>query len=218
VKTVQQRGNYEYVIDEIKAINPNVGIDDYVNIINDKGSYSIPFEMNEKFFQYYRRMDADKILEGFGSYIQIYHNYHKGTLFFVDKFNNFISLGDQLMQGNVEVSNVRGLKLTNIKDDTSASLVNHKDDISFMIDCMNPSTDIVIPKGLRMNHQPAELIIQKPGEADGGPNKIVIPYRTDLTNLTNILPTLESGCGSGSGEGGNLDYIIKEVSATNSYV
>jgi hypothetical protein len=26
-----------------------------------------------------------------------------------------------------------------------------------------------------MNHQPDELIIQKLGEADGGPNKIVIP-------------------------------------------
>jgi hypothetical protein len=46
-----------------------------------------------------------------------------------------------------------------------------------MIDCINPSTDdIVIPKGLRMNHQPEELIIQKPGEADIRANKIVIPY------------------------------------------
>jgi hypothetical protein len=64
------------------------------------------------------------------------------------------------MQGNVEVSNVWGLKLTNIKDKTSASLVNHKDDISFMIDCINPcSDDVVIPKGLRMNHEQTELII-----------------------------------------------------------
>jgi hypothetical protein len=182
VKTVEKGGNYEYVIDEIKKINPNVGIDECVDIINDNGSYSIPSEMKEKFFQYYRRMDADKILEGFRGYVQIYHNTHIGTLFFIDKFSNFISLKNKvyndsrntlqfemitLMEGNVEVNNVTGLKLTNIKDDTSASLVNHKNDISFMMDCMNPYIDdIVIPKGLRMN-QPAELIIQKPGEADG---------------------------------------------------
>jgi hypothetical protein len=76
-------------------------------------------------------------------------------LYSIDKFYNFIALGEQLydnatktlqfeifteMQGNVEVSNVIGLKLTNIKDKTSTSLVNHKDDTSFMIDCMNPST------------------------------------------------------------------------------
>jgi hypothetical protein len=71
---------------------------------------------------------------------------------------------------------------------------------------MNPCTDdIVIPKGLRMNHHPEELIIQKPGEADGGANKIVIPYGTDLINLANKLFTLESGSGSGPGseEGGS---------------
>jgi hypothetical protein len=38
-----------------------------------------------------------------------------------------------------------------------------------------------------MNHQPPELIVQKPGEADGGFGKIVIPYGTDLTNLETIL-------------------------------
>jgi hypothetical protein len=127
------------------------------------------------------------------------------------------------MEGNLEISNVIGLKLTNIKDETSPSLVNHKVDISFKIDCMNPCTDdIVIPKGLRMNNQLAELIIQKPGEANGGPNKIVIPYGTDLTNLAYRLTTLENGSGfgsgSGSGEGGNLDCIIEEITTTNPYV
>jgi hypothetical protein len=112
------------------------------------------------------------------------------------------------MQGNVGVNNVTGL-----------SLVNHKDDISFMIDCMNPCTDgIVIPKGLRMNHQPSELIIQKPGEADGGPNKIVIPYGIDLHNLAYRLSTLENESGSGSGEGVNPEYLIDKITATNSYV
>jgi hypothetical protein len=172
--------------------------------------------MNEKFFQYYRRTNVDKILEGFGAYVQIYHNTHNGTLFFINKFSNFISLGDQVyddstealqfktfteMQGNVEITNITGLKLSNIKDDTSASLENHKDDISFMMDCMNPCTDdIVIPKGLRMNHQPEELIIQKPGEADGGAGKMVIPYGTDLTNVGSRLTNLE--------DGGNYEYVI----------
>jgi hypothetical protein len=94
MKTVEEGGNYEYLIDEIKAINPNVRIDECVNIINQNGLCGIPFKMNEKFFQYYRRMDADNILECFGGFVQIYHNTHKGTLFFIDKFSNFISLGD----------------------------------------------------------------------------------------------------------------------------
>jgi hypothetical protein len=192
VKTLEGGGNSDYVIDEIKIINPYVGIDECVNIVNHNGLYNIPFEMNEKFFKYYRRTNVDKILEGFGVYIQIYHNTHNGTLFFIDKFHIFITFQNQLydnstetlqfetfikMQGNVEVNKVTGLKLTNIKDETSPSLVNHKGDISFMIDCVNPCTDdIVIAKGLRMNHQPGELIIQKLGEADGGSNKIVISY------------------------------------------
>jgi hypothetical protein len=135
--------------------------------------------MKEKFFQYYRRLNTNDNLQAFGVFVQIYHNNNIRNLFSIDKFHNFITLGDQVynnstgtlqfetllvMQGNVEVSNVTGLKLTNIKDETSTALVNNKDDISFMIDCMNACTDdIVIQKGLRMIHQPAELIIQKPG-------------------------------------------------------
>jgi hypothetical protein len=177
-------------------------------------------------------LNTNDNLQAFGVFVQIYHNTHKGDLFSIDKFHNFITLGDQvyddsaktlqfetitLILGNVEVSNVTGLKLTNIKDEISTSLVNRKDDISFMIDCMNPFTyDIVIPKGLRMNYLPAELIIQKPGEADGGPNKIVIPYQTDLTNLGYRLTTLENGCGSGSGgeSGGNPEYLIDEITGS----
>jgi hypothetical protein len=132
--------------------------------------------MNEKFFHYYRSVDTNNNLQAFGVYVKIFHDTHKGSLLSIDKFHIFITLGDksydntietlQLQtfpekQGNEEVGNVAGLKLTNFKDYISASLVNHKDDISFMIDCMNPSTDdIVIPKGLRMN-QPGELIIQR---------------------------------------------------------
>jgi hypothetical protein len=121
------------------------------------------------------------------------------------------------MEGSVEVNIVSGIRLSNIKDNTSASLVNHKDDIPFMIGSMNPSTDdIDIPKGLRMNHQLEELTIQKPGEVNGGANKIIIPYGTDLTNLAYRLSKVESG--SGSGEGVSPEYIIDEIIATNPYV
>jgi hypothetical protein len=62
-----------------------------------------------------------------------------------------------------------------------------------MIVYINPCTDdIVIPKGVRMNHQTAELIIQKQGEADCGSNKLVFFYGTDLTNLGFGLSTLEN--------------------------
>jgi hypothetical protein len=100
-------------------------------------------------------MNTNYNLHAFGVFVQNYHNYHIGDLFSIDKFHNFITLGDKLyndstqtlqfetfteMQGNVEISNVTGLKLTNIKDETCALPVNHKDDISFMINCMNPWT------------------------------------------------------------------------------
>jgi hypothetical protein len=49
-----------------------------------------------------------------------------------------------------------------------------------------------------MNHLPEELIIQKPGEEDGGSGKIVIPYGTDLINLETRLTTLESESGGSS--------------------
>jgi hypothetical protein len=52
--------------------------------------------------------------------------------------------------------------------------------------------DIVISKGLRFNDQTNNLVIQKPGEDDGGAGKIVIPYGTDLTNIGSRLTTLES--------------------------
>jgi hypothetical protein len=38
VKTVEEGGNSDYIIDKIKSINPNVGIDECVDIINDNGS------------------------------------------------------------------------------------------------------------------------------------------------------------------------------------
>jgi hypothetical protein len=79
-------------------------------------------------------------LQAFGDYVQIYHNTHIGVLFSINKFDNFITFGDQVynnstktlqfetfkeIQGNVEVCNLIGLKITNIKDKTSALLVNH---------------------------------------------------------------------------------------------
>jgi hypothetical protein len=85
---------------------------------------------------------------------------------------------------------------------------------------MNPCTDvIVIQKGLHINQQ-AELIIQEAWEADGGGSKIVIPYRTDLTNFGIRLRTLENGSGSGSGVTWEIspDLVIEKIKAINPYV
>jgi hypothetical protein len=75
-KILEDGGNSDYVIDEIKAINPYVGIDEYVNLFDSHELYSITFEMNEKFFQYYRRENTDNNLQAFGVLVQIYHNSH----------------------------------------------------------------------------------------------------------------------------------------------
>jgi hypothetical protein len=93
VKTLEEGGNSDYIIDEIKAINSYVRIDECVNIINHNELYNIPFEMNEKFFQYYRRVDTDNNLQAFEVYVQIYHNTHIAALFSIDKKNNSIHLG-----------------------------------------------------------------------------------------------------------------------------
>jgi hypothetical protein len=153
VKTLERGRNSDYIIDEFKAINPYVGIDERVNLFDSHEPYSVTYEMNEKFFQYYRRLNTNDNLQAFGVFIQIYHNTYVGDLFSIDKFHNFITLRDQvyddstqtvqfetttLVEGNIEVSNAGGLKLTNIKDETSATLVNHKDDISFMTDYISP--------------------------------------------------------------------------------
>jgi hypothetical protein len=195
IKTLEGGGNSDYIIDEIKAINPNVRIDECVYLFDSHEPHSITYEMNEKFFPYCRRLNTDENLQAFGVFIQIYGNTHKGALFFIDKFHNFITLGNkvfnnstetlqfetttlvELVEGNVEVNNVSGIRLSNIKDDTSPSLVNHK---------------------------------------DGGYNKIVILYGIDLTYLGYGFSSLENG--SGSGKGVNPDYIIEKITATNSYV
>jgi hypothetical protein len=52
VKTVEEGGNSDYIIDKIKAINPNVGIDECVNLYTVKEPKDITRENNEKLFQY----------------------------------------------------------------------------------------------------------------------------------------------------------------------
>jgi hypothetical protein len=52
VKTLEEGGNSDYIIDEIKVINPYVWIDECVNLVYSHEPHCITFEMNKKFFQY----------------------------------------------------------------------------------------------------------------------------------------------------------------------
>jgi hypothetical protein len=77
---LEHRGNYEYVIDEIKAINPYLGIVDCVDLHTDKERKDIIREKNEKIFQYYRTVDKNSNLSGFGVKIQSYDDTYKGDI------------------------------------------------------------------------------------------------------------------------------------------
>jgi hypothetical protein len=78
-------GNYEYVIDEIKAINRYLGIDECYNLYNNEEPKDIIREKNEKFFHYYRTVDYLNNLSSFGMKVQIYHDIYKGNLISIDK-------------------------------------------------------------------------------------------------------------------------------------
>jgi hypothetical protein len=80
----------------------------------------------------------------------------------------------------------------------------------------NLNQDIVISRGLRFNDQTTNLVIQKPGEADGRSGKIAIPYGTDLTNLGTGL-TVESESGGGRG-GSSTGLTVEDINAINPYL
>jgi hypothetical protein len=156
--------------------------------------------MNNKFFQYFTKLDADDKMEVFGVLVQIYDKDFTGNLLKIDKQGNRIEFGSEIytsegnkilyetetvLQGYTEVSNYSGFKLTNKIENSYTIIVPHEKDVSFTDYFGQPSIyeDIVILKGLRFNDQTDNLVIQKPGEEDGDAGKIVIPYGTDLTNI-----------------------------------
>jgi hypothetical protein len=158
--------------------------------------------MNNKFFKYFTKLHTDDNMEVFGVLVQIYDNDFTGKLFLINKQGNRIELGSDkytsdenkilyesktILQGYTEVSNYTGFKLTNKIKNSYKIIVPHEKDVSFMdyFGQPNHNKDIVISKGLRFNDQTDNLVIQKPGQADGGDGKIVIHYGIDLTNIGN---------------------------------
>jgi hypothetical protein len=158
--------------------------------------------MNNKFFQYFTKLDADDNMKAFGVLVQIYHKDFTGNLLKTDKQSNRIELGsdsytsegnkilyetETVLQCYTEVSNYTGFNLTNKIENSYTVIVTQEKDVSFLDYFGRPSIylDIIISRGFRFNHQTDNLVIQKPGQADGGAGKIVIPYGTNLTNLGN---------------------------------
>jgi hypothetical protein len=113
-------GSTNITIEDIKTINPYLGIDEYYYDGQPMR------EKNEKFFQYYRTVDENNNLSGFGVKVQNYNNTYKGNLIVIDKKNNSIHLGyDESeytsyttnfetsisLHGFIQIYNTTGLKI-----------------------------------------------------------------------------------------------------------
>jgi hypothetical protein len=110
------------------ATNRYIGVDQCYNLFDSHEPFSIPYEMNNKFFQYFTNLDAEDNMEAFGVLVQIYDKDFIGNLLTTDKQDNKIELGsdtytsegnrilyetETVLQGYAEVSNHTGFKLTN---------------------------------------------------------------------------------------------------------
>jgi hypothetical protein len=194
--TLESGGNYEYVINEIEAINLYLGIDDYIDLHTDKKPKDIIREKNEKFFQYYRTTDENNNLSGFGVKVQTYDDTYKGDLIRIDKKNNLIKLGydeseyksyttkfetNILLYGFIQIYNTTGLQISSKRSNERTTLRCDDGGVYFM-DYDTPSSgDIFFPKGLRFKSEES-LKIQKPYTSyqSGVNNEITIPYGIDF--------------------------------------
>jgi hypothetical protein len=100
-------------IEDIKTINPYIGIDEVYN------KASPTFEKNEKIFQYYRDLGSTG-LNGLGVMVQTYDDTHKGVLF--------------------EINNTSGINI--ITSSYKARLKANSNDVSFENDSL-PNKNIV---------------------------------------------------------------------------
>jgi hypothetical protein len=76
-------------IEDIKTINPLLGIDEYYTLDD---SDTIPFAKNEKFFQYYKKVYEGDLID-FGVLVRAYTDIGTINLFNIDKRNNLIYIG-----------------------------------------------------------------------------------------------------------------------------
>jgi hypothetical protein len=111
--------------------------------------------MNNKFFQYFTKLDVEDKMEAFGVLVQIHDKDFTGNLLKIDKQSNRIEFGsdsytsegnkilyktETILQGHAEVSNYSGLKLTNKIENSYTIIVPHEKDVSFMNDWGSSST------------------------------------------------------------------------------
>jgi hypothetical protein len=116
--------------------------------------------MNNKFFQYFTKLDAEDKMEAFGVLVQIYNKDFTGNLLKIDKQSNRIELGsdtndtcegnkilyetETVLQGYVEVSNYTGFKITNKIENSYTVIVPHEKDVSFMDDWGSSNTSMIL--------------------------------------------------------------------------
>jgi hypothetical protein len=99
-------------IDDIKTINPYLGIDEYYTLGDND---SIPFAKDEKFFKYFRKT-YQSALSQLGVVVQAYTNIAGLNFFNIDKGLNKISPANDFssntyINGNFTVQNTNGIQI-----------------------------------------------------------------------------------------------------------
>jgi hypothetical protein len=78
----------ESIIDEITATNRYVGVGQCYNLFESHESFSTPYERNNKFFQYFTKLDTNDKMEAFGVLVRIYDKDFTGNLLKINKQRN----------------------------------------------------------------------------------------------------------------------------------
>jgi hypothetical protein len=129
-------------VEDIKTINPYLGIDEYYTLEQDE---SIPFARNEKFFQYYRQKNVFNGLYAFGVVVQAYTDKAALNLININKYNNKIHIGcdhysnssqgtndfssSTIIGGDLQICNTNGIYI--ITNTNQAVLTVNLNDVSF---------------------------------------------------------------------------------------
>jgi hypothetical protein len=183
-------------IEDIKTINPYLGIDEYYTLGDTD---NIPFAKDEKFFQYYRKVYGGTLSQ-FGVVVQAYTDIAALNLFKIDKNNNQIYIGcDQFPNSNIGtntfssyttiggylyIENNAGIHITTNGNQTTLKV--NENDVSFKHYYSND--DIVLSRGLRTSVTDNEVVFHKPGDTitdNSSTNQVKLPFGMDLTNIGN---------------------------------
>jgi hypothetical protein len=175
-------------IEDIKTINPYLGIDEYYPLIDN---YQIPIAKDEKFFQYYRKVYGGNLID-FGVLVRAYKDLAALNLFKINKYGNIINIGrdcstifssNTVIKGNLRIQNNNGTVIYN--NGNEARLKVKYNDVSFEDD-NSPKKNIVLARGLRISVTDNEVVFHKPGDTitdNSSPNQVKLPFGLDLTNI-----------------------------------